>query len=60
MNRYANEQLTGAQVIAELIEMARDIRAEAARGASFTPPLDDDSSPSTTPSRRTTRRAPAG
>jgi type I restriction enzyme, R subunit len=42
MNRYANEQLTAAQVIAELIEMAKDIRAEAARGARFTPPLDDD------------------
>jgi len=42
MNRYANEQLTAAQVIAELIEMANDIRAEAARGARFTPPLDDD------------------
>lgn len=42
MNRYANEQLTAAQVIAELIEMAKEIRAEAARGARFTPPLDDD------------------
>ncbi|WP_214401730.1 type I restriction endonuclease subunit R [Pseudonocardia lacus] len=42
MNRYANEQLTAAQVIAELIEMAKEIRDEAARGARFTPPLDDD------------------
>ena len=28
MNRYANEQLTTAQAIAELIEMAKDIRAK--------------------------------
>jgi type I restriction enzyme R subunit len=54
MNRYANEQLTAAQVIAELIEMAKDIRAEAARGARFTPRSTTTSSPSTTPSRRTT------
>jgi type I restriction enzyme R subunit len=29
-------------VIAELIEMAKEVRNEAARGAHFTPPLDDD------------------
>jgi len=40
--RYTNQQLTSAQVIAELVELARDIAAEAARGASFSPPLSED------------------
>ncbi|NMH97989.1 type I restriction endonuclease subunit R [Pseudonocardia acidicola] len=42
MIRYTNQQLTSAQVIAELVELAKEIRKEAERGATFTPPLDDD------------------
>lgn len=42
MNRYTNQQLTSAEVIAELVELAKDISAEAARGATFTPPLSND------------------
>jgi type I restriction enzyme R subunit len=42
MNQYTNQQLTSAQVIAELVELAKEIRKEAERGATFTPPLDDD------------------
>ncbi|MGI8681237.1 MAG: type I restriction endonuclease subunit R, partial [Mycobacteriales bacterium] len=40
--RYTNLQLTSAQVIAELVELAKDIALEAERGASFTPPLSED------------------
>jgi type I restriction enzyme R subunit len=32
MNKYTNQQLTSAEVIAELIEMAREVAAEADRG----------------------------
>ena len=42
MNRYTNQQLTSAQVIAELIEMAREVAAEGDRGRHFDPPLDED------------------
>jgi type I restriction enzyme R subunit len=42
MNRYTNQQLTSAQVIAELIELAREVAAEANRGAEFDPPLSTD------------------
>jgi type I restriction enzyme R subunit len=42
MNKYTNEQLTSAEVIAELIAFARDVAAEARRGASFIPPLTHD------------------
>ncbi len=42
MNRYTNQQLTSAEVIAELVELAREVATEAARGATFTPPLSDD------------------
>ncbi|WP_100348673.1 type I restriction enzyme endonuclease domain-containing protein [Luteimicrobium subarcticum] len=42
MNRYTNQQLTSAEVIAALVDMARDIRDEAARGARFDPPLGTD------------------
>ncbi|MCD2168289.1 type I restriction endonuclease subunit R [Microbacterium sp. JC 701] len=42
MNRYTNQQLTAAEVIAELIAMAKDVAAEAARGENFTPPLSSD------------------
>jgi len=42
MRKYTNQQLTSAEVIAELIALAKDVVAEAARGAHFTPPLDGD------------------
>ncbi|WP_164996644.1 type I restriction enzyme endonuclease domain-containing protein [Actinomyces minihominis] len=42
MIRYTNQQLTAAQVIAALVEMAGDVRAEAGRGQTFDPPLGID------------------
>ncbi len=42
MNRYTNQQLTSAEVIAELIELAKEVAAEAHRGEQFTPPLNSD------------------
>ncbi|WP_109508660.1 type I restriction endonuclease subunit R [Nocardioides speluncae] len=42
MNKYTNQQLTSAEVIAALIEMAKDIAAEGNRGKQYDPPLDDD------------------
>jgi len=42
MTRYVNQQLTAAQVIAELVEMAKDVVAEADRGKAFDPPLESD------------------
>ncbi|MFD7161558.1 type I restriction endonuclease subunit R [Kribbella sp. NPDC059898] len=42
MNKYTNQQLTSAEVIAELIEMAKEVAAEANRGKHFSPPLSED------------------
>ena len=42
MRRYTNQQLTSAEVIAELIEMAKEVAAESNRGAHFSPPLSSD------------------
>ncbi|TDW28937.1 type I restriction endonuclease subunit R [Cryobacterium psychrophilum] len=42
MNKYTNQQLTSAEVIAELVALAREVAAEANRGAGFTPPLNHD------------------
>lgn len=42
MRKYTNQQLTSAEVIAELIELAKDVVAEADRGKKFTPPLEWD------------------
>jgi type I restriction enzyme R subunit len=42
MLKYTNQQLTSAEVIAELIAMAKEVAAEANRGQSFTPPLSED------------------
>lgn len=38
MLRYTNQQLTAAEVVAELVELANEVRAEADRGESFDPP----------------------
>ncbi|MDI3195750.1 type I restriction endonuclease subunit R [Pseudarthrobacter sp. AL07] len=42
MKKYTNQQLTSAEVIAELVELAREVAAEGNRGANFTPPLNSD------------------
>ena len=42
MARYTNQQLTSAEVIAELIELAKEVAAEASRGSRFIPPLSSD------------------
>ncbi len=42
MLRYTNSQLTAADVLLELFEMAKDIAAEAKRGEQFHPPLGQD------------------
>ncbi len=42
MRKYTNQQLTSAEVIAELIEMAKEVSAETDRGKRFSPPLTHD------------------
>ena len=42
MTRYTNQQLTAAEVIAELVALAKDVAAEASRGSRFAPPLSGD------------------
>ena len=42
MNKYTNQQLTSAEVIAELVALAREVAAEANRGSHFVPPLSHD------------------
>lgn len=42
MNKYTNQQLTSAQVISALIELAREAAKERDRGAAFNPRLDED------------------
>lgn len=42
MNKYTNQQLTSAEVIAELIDMAQDVAHEAKRGEQFDPALGED------------------
>lgn len=42
MNRYTNQQLTSAEVIAELVALAKEVAAEGNRGSAFTPPLSSD------------------
>lgn len=42
MIRYRNQQLTSAQIIAELVEMAKQIHADESRGQQFSPPLNED------------------
>ncbi|WP_435735299.1 type I restriction endonuclease subunit R [Cellulosimicrobium sp. PMB13] len=40
--KYVNSNLTSAEVIAELVELAREVAAEENRGKRFDPPLDRD------------------
>jgi type I restriction enzyme R subunit len=42
MNKYTNQQLTSAQVMAELVALATEVLEESNRGAHFTPPLSSD------------------
>ena len=42
MLKYTNKQLTAAEIIARLIEMADEVRAESDRGEKFSPPLATD------------------
>ncbi|HUY45846.1 MAG TPA: type I restriction endonuclease subunit R [Streptosporangiaceae bacterium] len=42
MTRYTNQNLTAAQVIAELVAMAREVSADADRGKQFKPALTND------------------
>ena len=42
MARYTNQQLTAAEVLAELAELAKEVVAEADRGNRFEPPLETD------------------
>ncbi|GAA1346993.1 type I restriction endonuclease subunit R [Arthrobacter roseus] len=42
MNKYTNQQLTAAQVIAEMVKLAREVAQESNRGAQFDPPLTED------------------
>jgi type I restriction enzyme R subunit len=42
MKKYTNQQLTSAEIIAELVELAREVALEGNRGAHFTPPLNSD------------------
>ncbi|ADG89210.1 type I restriction endonuclease subunit R [Thermobispora bispora] len=42
MNRYTNQHLTSAEIIAELVAMAKEVAADADRGKAFNPPLSED------------------
>ena len=42
MRRYTNQNLTAAQVIAELVALAKEVSADANRGSTFAPPLNND------------------
>ncbi len=42
MKNYTNQQLSSAEVIAELVALAREVAAESHRGQHFTPPLSSD------------------
>jgi type I restriction enzyme R subunit len=41
MRRYVNQHLTSAQIIEELVAIAKEVAADASRGTRFTPPLSD-------------------
>lgn len=42
MRKYTNQQLTSAEIIAELIELAKEVAEESNRGQKFDPPLNED------------------
>jgi type I restriction enzyme R subunit len=42
MRKYTNQNLTAAQIIAELVALAKEVSADASRGTTFAPPLNTD------------------
>jgi type I restriction enzyme R subunit len=42
MRRYTNQSLSAAEIIARLVELAREVSADANRGNKFAPPLNND------------------
>jgi type I restriction enzyme R subunit len=42
MNRYTNQALSSAEILAELVALAHDVTAEGDRGGRFSPPLTSD------------------
>jgi len=42
MRKYTNQNLTAAQIIAELVALAKEVSADARRGERFAPPLNND------------------
>jgi len=42
MRRYTNQNLTAAQIIAELVALAKEVSVDANRGSAFAPPLNND------------------
>jgi type I restriction enzyme, R subunit len=42
MRKDTNQRLTAAEIIAEMVAMAREVAADAARGSRFDPPLTED------------------
>lgn len=42
MRKYTNQQLTAAEIIAELVAMAKEVSADASRGSTFAPSLSSD------------------
>ena len=42
MRQYTSQHLSAAEIIAELVALARDVSADARRGEQFSPPLNND------------------
>jgi type I restriction enzyme R subunit len=42
MRQYTNQHLSAAEIIAELVALAKDVSADARRGEQFLPPLNND------------------
>ena len=42
MRKYTNQNLSAAEVIAEMVRMAKEVSADARRGQQFDPPLSED------------------
>lgn len=42
MRKYTNQNLTAAQIIAELVAMAKEVSTDSRRGEEFAPPLNSD------------------
>lgn len=42
MRQYTNQNLSSAEIIAELVALAKEVSADASRGSTFAPPLSSD------------------